>query len=295
VRLPAALGFALVVAVLLAAPATALAGGGFDLRFQFTSSSGYRITVEGYGATAAIDVAKKPDPASASRAWSTYIARGKVSPTAIDADFGARGNVAMRFRPSGPSTLGRRHRHCLGPDRYKVRPGVFVGSVRFSGEDGYAAAEVHRVKGSVITPRFLLCADTLFGKGAEEGRRSAREKHAKMTRLYSFFRSGLTAILFGVSERGGRPMYVAQIEQTVGSLGVFRGVSVRGSAATFAVDNTLSSAGVTPPAPFSGSGSFQRGPTGIKSWTGSLAVSFPGAPNVSLTDPRFKTQLTRSW
>ncbi len=108
-------------------------------------------------------------------------------------------------------------------------------------------------------------------------------------------RSGLTAVLFGASERGGKAGYLAEIEQTVGSLGVFRGVFVHASPATFAFDNALSSAGVTPPPPFSGSGSFQRAPTGAKSWTGSLAVSFPGAPNVPLTDPRFKTQLTRSW
>jgi len=100
---------------------------------------------------------------------------------------------------------------------------------------------------------------------------------------------------FGASERGSRAGYLAEMEQTVGSLGVFRGVAVRASPATFAFDSALSSAAVTPPAPFSGSGSFQRGLTGAKSWTGPLAVSFLGAPDVSLTDPRFKTQLTRSW
>ena len=294
-RLRGALGLAVAVAILLAAPATALAGGGFDLKFQFTATDGHKITVGGYDATAVLTVAKS-DPASGRHAWSTYVARGKVSPTAIQAGFGGLGRVDMRFHQSGAVTYGKRHRHCLGADRYTIRRGVFVGSVRFRGEGGYVSTQVHRVKGKVVTPRFLRCFDSLFeelegGGGAPH----AKKERPKVTRLYSFLRSGLTAVFFEANERGGKAGFLAEMEQTVGSLGVFRGVSVRASPATFAFDSALSSAGVTPPAPFSGSGSFQRAPNGAKNLTGSLAVSFPGAANVPLTDPRFKTQLTRSW
>lgn len=294
-RLRSALGLTLATAILLVAPASALAGGGFDLRFQFTSSDGYKITVGGYDATAALTVAKS-NASHGGRVWSTYVARGKVDSTAIQADFGALGHVDMRFQPSGPITYGKRHSHCVGADRYTIRPGVFVGSARFRGEGGYVSAKVHRVKGKVVTPRFLRCFGSLFeelerGGGHQHG---AKER-PKVTRLYSFLRSGLTAMFFAANERGGKAGFVAEMEQTIGSVGVFRGAIVRASPATFAFDDALSSAGVTPPAPFSGSGSFQRGPTGAKSLTGSLAVSFPGAPDVPLTDPRFKTQLTRSW
>jgi hypothetical protein len=200
----------------------------------------------------------------------------------------------MRFHPAGGVTYGKRHHHCVGPDRYTIQPGVFVGSVHFRGEGGYSAADVHRVKGKVVTPRRLRCLDTFLEEFGPAGQKSAK-KRAKVTRLEAFMRSGLTAILFDVSERAGKTGYVAEIEQTVGSVGVFRGVFVKASPATFAFDRALGSASVTPPPPFSGSGSFQRTLTGAKSWTGSLAVSFPGAANVPLTDPRFKTQLTRSW
>jgi hypothetical protein len=293
-RLRGVLGFALTVAILLVAPATALAAGGFDLRFHFTASDGYKITVGGYDATAALTAAK-PDPSHGRRAWSSYVVRGKVSPTAIHAGFGALGRVDMRFHQSGSITHGKRHRHCIGADRYTIRPGVFVGSVRFRGEDGYVSAKVHRVKGKVVTPRFLRCFDSLFEELEGGGQKHGAKKHPKVTRLYSFLRSGLTAMFFEASKRDRKAGFVAEMEQTVGSLGIFRGVIVRASPTTFAFDKALSFAGVTPPAPFSGSGSFQRGPTGIKSLTGSLAVSFPGAPDVSLTDPRFKVQLTRSW
>ncbi|HEY6551192.1 MAG TPA: hypothetical protein VIY71_08350 [Solirubrobacterales bacterium] len=289
-----ALGLALTVAVLLSAPAAALAGGGFDLGFQFTSSNGYKITVSGYDATAAITVAK-PDPSHGRQAWSTYVARGKVTPTAIHAGFGSLGRVDMDFRPSGGITHGRRHRHCIGPDRYTIRPGAFVGSVRFRGEDGYASAKVHRVKGKVVTPRFLRCLDSFFEQFERGGQKGGPAERPKVTRLTAFLRSGLTAMFFSASERGGKAGYLAEMEQTVGSLGVFRGAFVRALPTTFAANSALSFAGVTPPAPFSGSGSFQRDPTGVKNWTGSLAVSFPGAPNVPLIDSRFHTQLTRSW
>jgi len=279
--------------LLLAAPGSAMAAGGLDLRFQFTASDGYRIAVGGYGATAVINAAKPGG--SSDRAWSTYVARGRVSPSAIEADFGALGRVDMRFRPSGDIVHGKRHRHCVGPNRYTIQPGVFIGSVRFRGEGGYTSAKVHRVKGRVVKPRILRCLDSFAERFERSGQGKPAEEKAKVTRLSAFARSGLTAMLFGAQERGGKAGYVAEIEQTVGSLGVFRGVFVRASPATFAADNALSSAAITPPAPFSGSASFQRGPTGVKSWTGSLAVSFPGAPNVSLVDPRFHVQLSRSW
>lgn len=292
-RLRGIFGLALIVVALLGMPAAASASGGFDLKLQFPASNGYRVTVGGYKATAVLTTAKH-DPARGSRRWSSYVARGKVSPTAIDADFGALGRVDMRFRPSGSVTYGKRHRHCFGPDRYTIRSGVFVGSVRFHGEGGYTSANVHRVKGRVVTPRVLRCLDSLFEEFEHAERKPKKEK-PKVTRLSAFARSGLTAMYFEASERRGKAAYLSEIEQTVGSVGVFRGVFLRASPATFAFDNALAQAGVTPPPPFSGSASFQRGPTGAKSWAGSLAVSFPGAPKVSLIDPRFKTQLTRSW
>ena len=287
-----AIGAVLVFVALLVVPASAVAGGRSDLKLQFAGSDGYKFSLGGYGATAVINASKSGR--SGGRAWSTYVARGKITASAIHASFGALGRVAMRFHPSGGVTYGKRHRRCVGPDRYTIQPGVFVGSVRFRGEGGYTAANVHRVKGKIVTPRRLRCLDTFLEEFRHTGQKPAKKK-AKVTRLSAFMRSGLTAVLFGVGERGGKTGYLAEIEQTVGSVGVFRGVFVKASPATFSFDSALSFAGVTPPAPFNGSASFQRTPTGAKSWTGSLAVSFPGAGNVPLTDPRFKAQLTRSW
>jgi hypothetical protein len=289
-----ALGLVLAGAALLTAPAASMARGGFDLSFRFPASHGYEISVGGYEATAVMD-ATKVDPADGRKMWSTYIARGTLSSTAIDADFGAVGSASMRFRPSGKATYGKRHRGCVGPDRYTTQYGVFVGSVRFRGEGGYSSATVHRVKGTVVTPRRLACRNSSFQRSRGEGAGASAVKAAKVTRLESFLRSGLAAMYFSAARGHGQASFLAETQQTVGSLGVFRGVLVRASSSAFTADSALSRATVSPPPPFSGSASFQRAPTGAKSWVGPLTVSFPGAPDVSLTDPRLKTQLTRGW
>jgi hypothetical protein len=293
-RFRGVVAFAVALTALTAVPGTALAKEDFDLAFRFPASNGYELAVGGYDSTAFIS-ASKHDRSKHSLGLSTYIARGKVSPTAIHADFGALGSVAMRFQPSGKVTHSRRHRHCLGPDRYTIHFGVFVGSVRFRGEGGYTSARVNRVKGKEITPRLLFCPDTFFEEIRQEQRTRAKDKNAKLTRLEAGLRSGLTAREFGAAAKGGKAGFFAVSEESLGALAVFRLAVVRASPATFAFDNALSLAGVTPPAPFSGSASFQRAPTGAKIWAGSLAVSFPGEPGVPLTGPRFRTQLTRSW
>lgn len=289
-----ALGLALTGVALLVATPSAMARGGFDLSFRFPASHGYAIEIGGYDATA-IAEATRIDRASGRREWSAYVVRGQVSPTAIHADFGTVASAAMRFRPSGRVTYGKRHRDCVGADRYTTRYGAFVGSVRFRGEGGYASATVHRVKGKVVTPRRLACRDAFSERRRGEQARASAGDAAKVTKLEAFMRSGLTAMFFGALRSDGRTRFLAEIEQTLGSLGIVRGVSVRASLAAFTADSALGSAAASPPAPFTGSAAFQRSPAGAKSWTGDLAVSFPGASNVSLTDPRLKTQLTRSW
>jgi hypothetical protein len=286
------LAFACVAAGLAAGAAPASAQGGFDLNFHFSASNGYRMTVGGYGSTAFINVAR-PDGSSRSSEWSTYIARGKVSPSSIDADFGNLGSAEMRFKPSGQARLGRRHRGCIGRDRYTIRPGFFVGSVRFRGEGDYTSANVHRVRGKQVTPRLLFCRDTI--EQLEGGASQPRGTKSKATKLGALMRSGLTATAFSAVKRSGGATFLAQIEQSVGSVAVSRGVFVHASPATFASDSQLSFAGVTPPPPFTGTATLQRAPDGHKEWSGPLAVSFPGAPGVPLTGPRYKAQLTRGW
>jgi hypothetical protein len=292
-RLPLLLGALL----LLALPSTAAARNGLELDVHLPVSHGYRIEVGGYDTTAFVSASRSVGTPRRLEATSTYIARGKVSTTSMKASFGSLGHVSLRFHPTGPATRTRPRRHCLGPDHYTIRPGVFVGTVRFRGENGYATAEAHRVKGKSVTPPELVCFDSIdsilreFGLG-----NPSKKKKPKVTRLRAGWREAVRAVFLEASRKRDKATFVAAREVTEGKLAIYRSAYVKAPAATFGAQSSLSQATFKPPAPFSGAGLFRRDPqSGAKLWSGSLAVSFPGEPDVPLTGPQFKTQLTRSW
>jgi hypothetical protein len=290
------LGIALALAILLAAPATAWARNGLDLAFQLKGSNGYRITVGGEGATAFVSAGRPGATPQSGKAWSTYIARGQVSPTAIKASFGDLGKVAMHFRPSGEVLHSKPGQHCRGADRYTIRLGVFVGSARFRGEGGYTSASAHRVKGKVVTPSALRCARPPGAAGHRDGSHTPpRHKRPQRTTLIAHWHSGVTAIFFAAVADRSKTRFLAATERTEGALAIYRAAFRVAPPSAFASDNTLSFAAVNPPAPFSGHGSLQRDSDGSRLWTGSLAVSFPGEPDVPLTGAQFKTQLVSGW
>lgn len=286
---------AIVFVAFAAAPATAPGAGGHELHFSLAASNDYTITVSGRGDTALMRVTRPVRSPGRAVAYSVYIARAKISATRMRADFGDRGSISVRFRPSGKVMRSKSQRGCRGTDHFTRRFGVFVGKVSFIGEDGYTSAHRQRVKGRVVSPLSPRCA----GPGGPPSRRGlamAARCEDKVTSLEASWRLGLSATSFAAINGGARKaLFFATAEESVGSLAVFRLAFALGSPATFTADTALSLAGVTPPPPFSGSGSFQRNAKGVKSWTGSLAVSFPGASDVPLTGPQFKTQLIRSW
>ena len=71
----------------------------------------------------------------------------------------------------------------------------------------------------------------------------------------------------------------AQI-QTTGALG--------SPSATTTLDGTSIP---PPPAPFAGKGIYRAAPDGSTTWSGTLAVFFPGEPRLSLSGPPFKPTL----
>jgi len=293
----AASGLALALSVALLGPAAASAKNGFDLYLQIPADHGYTVSVGGYDATALIAASRSVGQPRRYAVSSTYVVRGKVSPSSIEADFGDFGHASLRFRPSGQVTRTKPRRHCLGPDHYTIRSGLFVGTVRFRGEDGYASATAHRIKGKSVTPARLVCFRSLESLLREYGLGGGgpEKKKPKVTRLFAHWREAVAATFFGASRKRDVARFQAAAERTGGRLAIYRSAYVKGPATAFGASSTLSKANVEPPAPFSGHGTLERGPQGAKIWTGSLAVSFPGEPDVPLTGPQFDIQLTRSW
>lgn len=259
-------------------------------QFDFETGNGYTIDVAGRGPDVVIGVSRQR-----SSSTTTYIARGVVSPTRLEASFGDLGRIAVRFRPSGRVVRTKSRPHCKGPDHVISRLGVFVGDVRFSGEGGYTSADIHRVKGRVSSPASLRCAASVFRHSHERGE-SGSIGSPRLTSLGAGWKTALSSTTFGaVAGLGDKVLFFAVSEQSEGSIAIVRRAVAVASARTFAFDNALTYAGVTPPTPFSGTGSFQAGPDGVKSWTGSLTVSFLGAENMPLSGPQFKVVLLRSF
>jgi len=284
------------LAGVLALPAAAAAKDGLELDLHLRGSHGYGVEVGGYESTAFVSASRSVGAPRRLEATSTYIARGRVSATSIDASFGALGHVSLRFHPTGRVTKTRPRRHCLGPDHYTIRPGVFVGTVRFRGEGGYAAVKAHRIVGKSVTPPQLVCFDSIqsilreFGLGG-----LSKKKKPKVTKLRAGWREAVGAIYLEAQRKRKIATFIAIHQLTEGKLAIYRSVYAKGPAADFGFQASLSQASFRPPKPFSGVGIFRRDPQGAKLWSGSLAASFPGEPRVSLTGAQFKTQLTRSW
>lgn len=276
-------------------------------KLSFTNRDGYTISVIAYDQTVALKVSRGRRGGSAHGAErfsaTTYLAHGEVTATSIRASFADRGRIAVRFRPSGrkirasgPAGCGRRGKVVIG------RRGLFVGDLRFRGEGDYTSADAHRVRGASVDFRPLAGCRADAARTAQRLSSAApgvgTHPSAGPTRTTLLVRRKLpvSQTAFEARRRGSERARFAAIDaSSEGSIGIVRFAIAAGPRSAFAFDGPLASAAVAPPAPFSGEGAFQHGPGGEKSWSGSLAVSFLGAPRAPLTGPAFRAVLAQSW
>lgn len=298
---------------------------------KFTNRDGYQFTVVAFGQTIALSVSNGhenlPNDTAGRFSTTTYLAHGKTTPTSIQASFGDRGRIELRFQPSGREIHASRHAGCRRPSGSTVAQlGLFVGELRFRGEGGYASAEAHRIHGGTVDLAALASCRP-GGKLPGLNRSSlpprpspvpsapgtARRRHGKTnssgpvahthpsrgpkrTTLLASLKLPLSRTVFAVRQRGtGSAQFLAAEEVTEGRIGIIRLTSVSAPQSAFTFDDTLANAAVAPPTPFSGRGVFQQGIGEAESWTGSLAVSFLGAPRLPLTGSPFRTRITQSW
>jgi hypothetical protein len=292
---------------------------------RFKNRDGYTITISAFEQTVALSVARLHHAGSRAAPTTTYLAHGRITPTSIRVSFADRGQIALRFRATRPPLRAKSGSACRARHGVIARQGVFVGDLRFQGEGGYTSAHVHRAKGATIDIAALFSCALSPAASSRRAERSTRALLAsgfpsfdarsptaflpgrpppetpthpsvgpRSTALFADRKLPLARTIFFAEESGGGPpLFLAVDERSEGSIAIVRHVLVTGTKAAFAVDDSLALASVTPPAPFSGTGSFLVGPEGVKSWTGSLAVSFPGALDVPLVGPPFRAQLVR--
>lgn len=262
-------------------------------RFQLAGSHGYRILVSARPATVTIGVERANT--SRSGTSTTYVARGVSGQNGIHADFHQFGRVDLTFHPTAEAVRG------LPPDCFggttgaATIPGYFTGTIDFEGQGSYTAVHSHRVRGEVVLPPTEQCPLVAGGANPlyEDPAAALPPSNIRMT-LSAFVKAGTGGLNF-FARREGKTGYFAERYGTLGRIGLYSLAYAVAPKSSFASNPQVSFGTVHPPAPFSGSATLSRGPGGKRSWTGTLAVTFPGEAPVSLVGPQFHTTLSRSF
>jgi len=263
-------------------------------RFQLVGSHGYRLLVSAREATVTIGVAAAGNTQHAGVS-TTYVARGKSGPNGIYANFRQFGRVDVTFHPTAPAARG------LPPDCFggttgaATIPGYFTGTVDFEGQGDYTAVHAHRMRGEVVLPATQQCPVVAGGANPLREDPSAELPPANTRMSLSALDKSGTGGLFFFARREGKAGFFAEKFGTVGRIGLLGLAYALGPRSTFTSDPQVSGAAVHPPKPFVGSATLRRGPNGKRSWTGALAVTFPGMGSVPLTGTEFHTTLSRSF
>lgn len=292
---------ALVAALcLLAFPATSAAiSRDFEPRFELGVGHGHHLAVSGRGETVSIEVGS-PESLHlrslrhfAALSLTAYVARGTVTRHRMAASFGKFGSIDVRFHPTGKAVALPPRQHCLGVDHFTSQRGVFVGRIRFEGEHHYVTLHTHRAAGRVRTPAELHCFSRRARPSTGERARTVVPPPAGHSRsfLLASWRHPRDATELYV-ERDRRHVFTtAFTEESLGQMAEFHLAAAVSGPRVLSVDDALTRATLAPPGPFRGKGIYEAGPDGSKSWTGSLSVSFLGAPHWPLAGEQFKVSL----
>ena len=225
----------------------------------------------------------------------------------VRASFGAIGSLSVRFRPDGQGRLGRESEKCTGRrggDEY----GHFVGRISLRGEGGYFAVHSRRLPGSVTRTYRLRCQvkrrrptyppESLReavvpqmslpgGGGVGPGLASLQLEDVEGSRVL-----GMRVDHFAGQREGASVQLVEREYQ--GQMPVGRGVAIEssppGTLLTSLPGEHPKRATLKPPAPFSGEAEYLALSPTSHSWTGTLAVQFPGLLQ-PLTGPEFASSL----
>jgi hypothetical protein len=253
-------------------------------RFNLKTPNGYLVEVIGRGRDVAIETARPHG-----KAFTAYITRGTVTAGRLEASFGQLGKVAMRFQPARHGNPIKPRRRCHGRGQITNRRGVYVGSFRFKGENGYVAIDAHRAKGELESVPPSCEGRRLAGSSQRAIRPPQGGHEGPLPKiLAASWRHAVNSAAFIAIGGFERTQFLALASQSEGRLAILHFAFASGPAKEFAIDNALTAAQVSPPAPFSGTGSYSAAPDGTTTWAGPLTVNFPGASKFPLSGPPFK-------
>jgi hypothetical protein len=229
-----------------------------------------------------------------------YVVRGRVGGEKIEGRFGNLGRVAMRFVPEGAPRRGELPANCEGKPPVE-REGHFVGQLRFKGEHGFTRVRAARAEGVVVGLPRRVC----------KGHRPEIQQPLPSGRLTSLSaipnRPGIPRFSVYKQEPSGpeqRPrvaeeaVHIAFLGEKRSGMAITRQASAFTTPETFAVSplgQQPDTATVSPPAPFSGTATFEEQADGTARWSGDLKVELPGRGAIPLTGPDYRARLCRSF
>jgi hypothetical protein len=286
----------LAAALFVAAPAAAMRTGasgsasaefiGFSTGFELQGTNGYDIRVGAY--TERLDSHGRIGVGvtrgnSSGGGGAFYSAPAIVSEQFIKADLGPFGRVDLALNLSGET---KKIDIRCSDQSYVFEPGVYEGAVEFTGERGYTTVSATRVP--LHPPITSFCGS---GRGSGESRGSGLPGARLLGVSYAHGRY-LTFQVNKNHRRRGRVPYSVRLREKRGNVKIGREIAGIAPAASFHFDQTLRTADLHLPPPFSGSADLSRRPNSVSpSWTGDLAVDFPGRPDVRLAGPTVHVSL----
>jgi hypothetical protein len=244
---------------------------------HLAGTHGYRITIFAFSGD--LIVTARKGTASVS-----YVLINKgLEGDRIHARLPGVGRVFLEFHDRRHSD-GRSVSGC--PRSETARKGVFVGTVKIEGERGYTRAVSHHVRGEIQEGRGRCHRRPAAGASNADSRLLTASTSRGNGRL------SFSAIDFPVTKMKSDLLFGASLARARGKMAI---ITTQNAMAQHPTDLEIAipprSASVTPPAPFTGSATFQEESSKDFSWTGDLAVELPGVGEVSLAGPKFETSV----
>jgi hypothetical protein len=233
----------------------------------------------------------------------TYEVPGEVTETGLKAQFGQLGLIDVTFKPTKTRT-DQPPKGCKGRPS-TLSEGLFVGTIKFTGEREYVQIDATQAKGMLniwresewrchrhrgpIRIHRAQRPPALRSRQQSEAEKEPATLAAASRRCNCFF------VAVAERDRRGRgpsAFFGAQFEEREG-MEISRVTSAEAGASTFVFDHAAGTAKVHPPQPFTGDGIFKRRPHGRDLWRSTIQVPLLGADPLRLGDTGFRASLVR--
>lgn len=196
------------------------------------------------------------------------------------------GTISVRFHPRGPV----RHPSLPGCERKRptLQPGLVRGTIKFVGEREYTQVKVREAEAAIEEPTSWLCR---YGMKFEP--------HPRQHEWVSKFSAADEGVYFLARKYrpdvidDGQVLYLVETGEAFETpsgrvpLTIYRHITVPARVSTFR-DAHPEHLTVSPPPPFSGTGTLARTPESVFTWEGDLSVQFPGLDPIPMAGPSFE-------